>query len=123
MGGILATGAAAAAGAYLGNRMASGHEAPSHGLAGDGNGPRNFDPNTAAGAAGAGAMGTGAADDYFSSRDGGAGNAAPDYFSDDATGNASPDYFSADDNAYDDPSSGDFGGGGFDSDDDNSGSW
>ncbi|SFQ35889.1 TPM domain-containing protein [Hymenobacter arizonensis] len=123
MGGMLATGAAAAAGAYLGNRMASGHEAQGHGLTGDNSGARGFDPNTASGAAGAGAMGTGAASDFFSSRDGGAGNAAPDYFSDDLTNNESTDYFSADDNTYDDPSSGDMGGGGFDSGDDNSGSW
>ncbi|MBF9236199.1 TPM domain-containing protein [Hymenobacter sp. BT683] len=124
MGGILATGAAAAAGAYLGNRMASGHEAPGQGLAGEGT--SNFDPNTAAGAAGAGAVGTGAANDYFSTRDGGSDTPAPDYFSaDESADNASPDYFSSDDNAssYDDPSSGDVGGGGFDGTDDNSGSW
>ncbi|WP_082684873.1 TPM domain-containing protein [Hymenobacter sedentarius] len=125
MGGILATGAAAAAGAYLGNRMASGHEAPSHGLAGDGTTPQHFDPSTAAGAAGAGAMGTGAADDYFSGRDSSAATSTPDYFSDDATAdNSSNDFFSSDDNSsYDDPSSGDSGGGGFDSGNDNSGSW
>lgn len=128
MGGILATGAAAAAGAYLGNRMASGHETAGNGLTGDGTTPSHFDPHTAAGAAGAGAVGTGAADDYFASRDGGVGNAdntAPDYFSaDDSADNSSSDYFSSDDNSsYDDTSSDDTGGGGFDSDSDNSGSW
>ena len=125
MGGILATGAAAAAGAYLGNRMASGHEAPGQGLTGDGTTPQHFDPNTAAGAAGAGAVGTGAADDYFSSRDGDTANAAPDYFSDDNSADSSSnDFFSSDDNSsYDDPTSGDSGGGGFDNGNDNSGSW
>lgn len=123
MGGMLATGAAAAAGAYLGNRMASGHETGT-------GAPRSFDANTAGagtGAAGA-AAGTGAAGDYFASRDGNSGNSnsAPDYFSgNDAAGNdSSGDYFSADDNtSYDDTSSDDTGGGGFDSSDDNSGSW
>ena len=127
MGGILATGAAAAAGAYLGNRMASGHETSGNGLAGDGPGASHFDPNAAAGAAGAvgtGAAGTGAAEGYFAGRDGGADSSGPDYFSgDDPAGNSS-DYFSADDNSsYDDTSSDDTGGGGFDSNDDNSGSW
>ena len=126
MGGILATGAAAAAGAYLGNRMASGHEAPGQGLAGDGGGPRNLDPATAAGAgAGAGAGGTGAANDYFAGREDGGAAPAPDYFADDVPADTSqPDFFSSDDaSSYDDPNAGDSGGGGFDGGDDNSGSW
>ncbi|OGX83373.1 hypothetical protein BEN47_03525 [Hymenobacter lapidarius] len=126
MGGMLATGAAAAAGAYLGNRMASGHDTGSNSLGNEGN-TGNPGPGTAAGlgGAGSGAAGTGAANGYFSSRDGGdAGNTAPDYFSAEDTANNSGDYFSADDNSsYDDPNSGDSGGGGFDGDDDNSGSW
>nr|WP_280638281.1 TPM domain-containing protein [Hymenobacter sp. 5317J-9] len=126
MGGVLATGAAAAAGAYLGNRMASGHDTSGHNYTND-NDTSNFNTG-AAGAAGAGlgAAGTGAASDYFSGRDGGgADNTAPDYFSDDNTAaDNSSDYFSSDDNSsYDDSSSGDMGGGGFDSGDDNSGSW
>ncbi|MFD1467792.1 TPM domain-containing protein [Hymenobacter caeli] len=119
MGGILATGAAAAAGAYIGNRMASGHET------GD---ARNLDTNNAGlgtGAA-AGAAGTGAASDYFASRSAGSDQTTPDYFSDNdaAGGDTSGDYFSSDDNSsYDDTSSDDTGGGGFDSTDDNSASW
>ena len=138
MGGILATGAAVAAGAYLGNRLASGHETSGQNLANDGtnaNANANANSGMGAGAAGAGAAGAGtaAAGDYFSSRDGGttgADNAAPDYFSDDnkAADNSSSDYFSSDDNnsSYDDTSSNDTGGGGFDDDSsgsDNSGSW
>ena len=124
MGGMLATGAAAAAGAYLGNRMASGHETSGQSLGNDA--PHHLDPNTAAGA---GAAGTGAAGDYFSGRDGGnagADTSAPDYFSDDNTAadNSSSDYFSDDNNSsYDDTSSNDTGGGGFDDGSDNSGSW
>jgi uncharacterized membrane protein YgcG len=125
MGGMLATGAAAAAGAYLGNRMASGHETSGSHLAGDGTATgNNYGMGTGMGAGAAGAAGTGAAGDYFSSRDGGpADTPAPDYFADDTTSN-SGDFFSSDDNSsYDDPNSGDMGGGGFDSTDDNSGSW
>ncbi|MBD2770148.1 TPM domain-containing protein [Hymenobacter sp. BT664] len=124
MGSILATGAAAAAGAYLGNRLASGHETSGNSFAGDGTGSSHFDPATTAGAAGADAMGTGAAEDYFASRSD-ADNTAPDYFSnDDSADNSSTDYFSSDDNSsYDDLSGDDTGGGGFDSGDDNSGSW
>ncbi|OGX85602.1 TPM domain-containing protein [Hymenobacter glacialis] len=126
MGGMLTTGAAAAAGAYLGNRMASGHDTGSNSLGNAGN-AGNPGAGTAAGLGGAGlgAAGTGAANDYFSSRDGGdVGNTAPDYFSAQDTADNSGDYFSADDNSsYDDPNSGDSGGGGFDGDDDNSGSW
>lgn len=119
MGGILATGAAAAAGAYLGNRMASGHETET-GTA------HNFDgANSNAGAAGA--AGTGAASDYFASRNADGNNDAPDYFSgnDAATNDSSGDYFSSDNSSYDDSSSDDTGGGGFDSTDNSSdsGSW
>ncbi|MDO7851169.1 TPM domain-containing protein [Hymenobacter convexus] len=124
VGGMLATGAAAAAGAYLGNRMASGHDTSGNNYANDGN---NSTFNTGAGAAaGAAGAGTGAASDYFSGRDGGtADNAGTDYFSDANTASDnSSDYFSSDDNSsYDDTSSGDTGGGGFDSGSDNSGSW
>jgi uncharacterized protein len=122
IGGMLATGAAAAAGAYLGNRMASGHDTSGQNLS-------NYDNNSNfnTGAAGAaGAAGTGAASDYFSGRDGGTtDNASPDYFSDENTASDnSSDYFSANDNSsYDDTSSDDTGGGGFDSSNDNSGSW
>ncbi|MBO2010255.1 TPM domain-containing protein [Hymenobacter negativus] len=121
IGGMLATGAAAAAGAYIGNRMASGHDTSGQNMS-------NYDnSNFNTGAAGvAGAAGTGAAGDYFSSRDGGTTeNTSPDYFSDANTASDnSSDYFSSDDNSsYDDPSSGDTGGGGFDSSNDNSGSW
>jgi uncharacterized protein len=120
MGGILATGAAAAAGAYLGNRMASGHES-------DASAPHNFDSGTAAGVGGAGLGGAvppaTAGSDYFNSRNGDAAdNAGPDYFSDENTADSSGDYFS-DNSSYDDTSSDDTGGGGFDSTDDNSGSW
>lgn len=124
MGGMLATGAAAAAGAYLGNRMASGHDTSGNNLSNDNN---NYGTGTAAGAGLAGAAGTGAASDYFSSRDGGTTESAgPDYFSDNNTAaDNSSDYFSSDDNSssYDDTSSNDSGGGGFDSGNDNSGSW
>ena len=119
MGGILATGAAAAAGAYLGNRMASGHETET-GTA------HNLDAaNSGAGAAGA--AGTGAAGDYFASRNAGGNSDAPDYFSgnDTAANDSSGDYFSSDNSSYDDTSSDDTGGGGFDSTDNSSdsGSW
>ena len=119
MGGILATGAAAAAGAYLGNRMAEGHDSAA-------SAPHNFDAGTA-GAAGLGGAvpPANAASDYFSSRNGGdaADSAGPDYFSDNNTADTSGDYFSNDSGSYDDTSSDDTGGGGFDSTDDNSGSW
>ena len=120
IGGMLATGAAAAAGAYIGNRMASGHDTSGSSLTGDGNAYNN--------GGAAGAAGTGAASDYFASRDGGNANAspAPDYFSDANPAPAdSNDYFSSDDNSStsDDASSGDTGGGGFDGGSDNSGSW
>lgn len=125
MGGILATGAAAAAGAYLGNRLASGGHETNYGgndLTGAANPtPSTLDPTTAAaGIGGATAGGFPALD--------GVGNTdepAPDYFSDPATPDeAAPDYFAPDDtSSYDDTSSDDFGGGGFDDDDSNSGSW
>jgi uncharacterized protein len=120
MGGILATGAAAAAGAYLGNRMAGSHDS-------DAGTSHNFDSNTAAGLGGAGLGGAvppaNAGSDYFNSRGGDtADNAGPDYFSDENTADSSGDYFS-DNSSYDDTSSDDTGGGGFDSNDDNSGSW
>jgi uncharacterized protein len=115
VGGMLMTGAAAAAGAYLGNRMASGHDSPGSNLNSIDTPPHNYDAG-AAGAAGGG----------FPALDGSAGGqeTAPDYFADDnSADNSSTDYFSSDDNSsYDDTSSGDSGGGGFDGGD-NSGSW
>jgi len=117
MGGILATGAAAAAGAYLGNRLGGSHDSGS-------SAPQHFDNNSGLGA-GAAAAGTGAAGDYFAGRGGSASSnddSAPDYFSGNESGN-SGDYFSSGNSSYDDTSSGDTGGGGFDSTDDNSGSW
>lgn len=124
MGGILATGAAAAAGAYIGNRMSShgDNDSASHNF--DNNGT-NAGFGAGAGAAGAaGAAGTGAAGDYFAGRGGNdnATNDSPDYFSGNNTDNSN-DYFSSDNSSYDDTSSDDTGGGGFDSTDDNSGSW
>lgn len=124
MGGILATGAAAAAGAYIGNRMShsSDNDSGQH-LSGN----TNTDTlSLGAGAGAAGAAGTGAAGDYFADRNGGSADSdsSPDYFSgNDAAGDASGDYFSSDNSSYDDTSSDDTGGGGFDSTDDNSGSW
>lgn len=125
MGGILATGAAAAAGAYLGNRMASGGHSDQAGnsIAGsDNNAPQNLDPaNTyAAGAGGAATSGG------FPALEG-TGNVeetSPDYFSDLPADNSEPDFFSADEtSAYDDTASDDTGGGDFDDTNDNSGSW
>lgn len=114
MGGLLATGAAAAAGAYLGNRMSEGHE-------NSGSAPRNFDAGTGAGA-GATPSAT-AGSDYFASRNDAADTAGPDYFSGNDTADTSGDYFSGDNSSYDDTSSNDTGGGGFDSSDDSKGSW
>ena len=118
MGGILATGAAAAAGAYLGNRLGGSHDA--------GSAPQHFDNGSSLGAgAAAASAGTGAADDYFSSRGGNAdasNDNAPDYFSGNDTDN-SGDFFSTDNSSYDDTSSDNTGGGGFDGGSDNSGSW
>lgn len=119
IGGMLATGAAAAAGAYLGNRMAGSgdHDTTSN----------NFGTGTAAGfGGGAGTVPpANAASDYFGER-GGNGNsdAGPDYFSGSDSADSSDSFFS-DSGSYDDSSSGDTGGGGFDStdDDSNSGSW
>ena len=120
MGGILATGAAAAAGAYLGNRLSS-HES------GGGN-AQNFSNNTGGAGFGngaAGAAGTGAAGDYFASRSEDAGSSnAPDYFSgNEDNSSSSGDYFGGDNSSFDDSSSGDTGGGGFNGGSDNSGSW
>jgi uncharacterized protein len=107
IGGILATGAAAAAGAYLGNRMASGHDTDSA--------AHNYDSSGAGLGAG---LGAGAAA-------GSSADSGPDYFSDTATGSSSSaDYFADDNNtSSSDFSSDDMGGGGFDGGDDNSGSW
>ncbi|RYY15563.1 MAG: TPM domain-containing protein [Cytophagaceae bacterium] len=116
MGGLLATGAAAAAGAYLGNRLGGSHDS--------GNStPNNFDNSTAAGLGGA-TPPANAGSDYFASRNGGAEETSPDYFSGNDSADSSDSFFS-NDSAYDDTSSGDTGGGGFDSTDDsnNSGSW
>ena len=122
MGGMLATGAAAAAGAYLGNRMASGHDTSGNSMTNDGGNPGHL-----GGAAAGAAAAPGAGSDYFNSREGsGTENQAPDYFSDANTApDNSNDFFSSDDNnsTYDDTSSNDTGGGGFDSGNDNSGSW
>jgi len=119
MGGILATGAAAAAGAYIGNRMSSHGDNDSVQHLNN-----NGDTSSLGAGAGAAAAGTGAAGDYFSGRGGNdnATNDSPDYFSGNDTDNSN-DYFSADNSSYDDTSSSDTGGGGFDSNDDNSGSW
>ncbi|GAA4352830.1 hypothetical protein GCM10023185_12870 [Hymenobacter saemangeumensis] len=123
MGGVLMTGAAAAAGAYLGNRMASSghdHDSQGHNLGGADTPPSHL--GGAAGAGGAG-FGGGAGTGFPALNDEGSDyRSAPDYFSDDALNNSSNDYFS-DSGSYDDLSSGDSGGGGFDGGDDNSGSW
>jgi uncharacterized membrane protein YgcG len=124
MGGILATGAAAAAGAYIGNRMShsSDNDSGQH-LSGNTNADTS---SLGAGAGAAGAAGTGAAGDYFADRNGGSADSdsSPDYFSgNESAGDSSGDYFSSDNSSYDDTSSDDTGGGGFDSTDDNSGSW
>ncbi|MBC6610977.1 TPM domain-containing protein [Hymenobacter sp. BT507] len=118
IGGMLATGAAAAAGAYLGNRMASGQ---SH----TGNDLQLGHDNTAAAGMGAAGLGTtppasdGEVNDFFGGASA-ANDPGPDYFSDDVA--SGTDYFSSD-NSYDDSSSDDVGGGGFDDSSDNSGSW
>jgi uncharacterized membrane protein YgcG len=117
IGGMLATGAAAAAGAYLGNRMSEGHD-------NSGSAAHNFDAGTAgaAGAAAGAVPPANAASDYFGTSNSGT-DAGPDYFSDNASSDNSGDYFSGDGGSYDDTSSDDTGGGGFDSTDDNQGSW
>ncbi len=116
IGGILATGAAAAAGAYLGNRMAGGHDSDSN--------TTNFNSGTAAGFGGGATPPANAGSDYFASRNDAANDSGPDYFSGNDNSDSSGGFFS-NDSSYDDTSSGDTGGGGFDStnDDDNSGSW
>ncbi|QDA60239.1 TPM domain-containing protein [Hymenobacter jejuensis] len=122
IGGMLATGAAAAAGAYLGNRMASGHDTSGSSLAGAGLGndtPHSLDPNSAnVGGTSSGGFPALEGNDAVD-------NTPPDYFSsDDAGTDGNADYFSSDDNSsYDDLSSDDTGGGGFDDNSDNSGSW
>ncbi|QNP53227.1 TPM domain-containing protein [Hymenobacter qilianensis] len=125
MGGILATGAAAAAGAYLGNRMASGGHSDQAGnsiAGGDNTAPQNLDPaNTyAAGVGGAATSGG------FPALEG-TGNVeetSPDYFSDLPANSSEPDFFSADEtSSYDDTASDDTGGGDFDDTNNNSGSW
>ena len=126
IGGMLATGAAAAAGAYLGNRMANGGSDNTSGN--DLSNQQQASLGGAGSAAGLGgtAAGAGAAgDDYFANRDGGASNENPDYFADDSNAAANNgDYFSSNDSgSYEDTSSADTGGGGFDGDDNNSGSW
>jgi len=115
MGGILATGAAAAAGAYIGNRMSQGHEATAA--------PYTAPPaNLSSPGAGAAYSGNGSSEFPALSDTGNANESAPDYFGAD---NSAPDYFSSDDNSssYDDTSSDDTGGGGFDDSSSNSGSW
>ncbi|MCB2378561.1 TPM domain-containing protein [Hymenobacter sp. BT635] len=121
MGGMLMTGAAAAAGAYIGNRMASGHDTDApHSDQLNSNAANQSLDQGAAGAAGAATGGGFPAFDNSGTTDG----PSPDYFSDEAAANDAPDYFSSDESSsYDDPSSGDSGGGGFDDTDDNSGSW
>lgn len=116
MGGLLATGAAAAAGAYLGNRMSEGHENSA-------SAPHNFDAGTGAGTGATPPAAAGS--DYFASRNGNeaADTAGPDYFSGNDNADTSGDYFSGDNSSYDDTSSDDTGGGGFDSGDDSKGSW
>ena len=112
MGGLLATGAAAAAGAYLGQRLGSNHDS-------DSDGARNFDNSSNAGTGTV--AGAGAADSYFAGNNSDT-NSSPDYFSDNSSGSGSSDYFS-DDSSSGGDTSGDFGGGDFSSSDDNSGSW
>ncbi|UOQ53994.1 TPM domain-containing protein [Hymenobacter cellulosivorans] len=116
VGGMLMTGAAAAAGAYLGNRMASAHDAPHS----DQSNLDTSTPQLGYGTAGPSTSGGFPALDNSGTTD----NAAPDYFSGDTTTDSGPDYFSSDESSsYDDPSSGDSGGSGFDDPNDNSGSW
>ncbi|WP_052695158.1 TPM domain-containing protein [Hymenobacter sp. AT01-02] len=123
MGGMLMTGAAAAAGAYLGNRMANGHSDNNENYShlnpqSDPNQNQNLDAGTAA-AGGAAAGGF----PFLGDSGAASTDAGPDYFSEDVN-DSSPDYFSSDDNgSYDDTSSDDTGGGGFDDDNSNSGSW
>ncbi|UYZ58242.1 TPM domain-containing protein [Hymenobacter latericus] len=122
MGGALLTGAAAAAGAYLGNRIASAHDHPDHPAAND-LGTGGTPPLPTAPAAGA-AGGFAALDGAGGPNDLGPDAPAPDYFSNEALQDNSADYFANDDaSTYDDLSSDDTGGGGFDDTNDNSGSW
>ena len=118
LSGILATGAAAAAGAYLGNRLAGNQAAsaaPYPAASANLTPPPANPPYSGSGSDFPALAGAEAADepapDYF-----GPDNSAPDYFT------PSDDTFS-NDASYDDPSSDDTGGGGFDDASDNSGSW
>ena len=115
MGGLLATGAAAAAGAYLGERLGSSHDS-------NAGSARGFDSNSNSNA---GTTNPNAADNYFSGNSAGSNTSGPDYFSDDnSSSSSSGDYFSDDNSSSgSDDTSGDFGGGDFSSSDDNSGSW
>ncbi|RAK62674.1 TPM domain-containing protein [Hymenobacter edaphi] len=117
LGGALLTGAAAAAGAYIGNRMATGSEAGHHDSLGA-DVPATPPLPTGSGAASGGFPLL----DHSGSDQAGPGDNAPDYFADDAA-DSSPDYFSPGSGSYDDSSSGDTGGGGFDDTNDNNGSW
>lgn len=117
MGNVLMTGAAAAAGAYLGNRMANGSDNDSTTRLNSDAPLRSPDADVAATDSSAGGF-------PFLGNSGSAPEEAPDYFSSDSSSD-SPDYFSSDNDSssYDDTSSGDTGGGGFDDDNSNSGSW
>ncbi|RSK31201.1 TPM domain-containing protein [Hymenobacter metallilatus] len=115
MGGILMTGAAAAAGAYLGNRMADRNDDAAPHLSPDA-------PARPLDAPATDSTGSGSAFPFLGNSAPEA-DPAPDYFAPDSPGNE-PDYFSSDDaSSYDDSSSDDTGGGGFDDTSDNSGSW
>lgn len=121
MGGILATGAAAAAGAYLGNRLGGSHEENTGGSHNFSN-ENNANAGNSAGSGAAAGAGGAAGGDYFASRGNQEAdtNSAPDYFADNNSSAGSGDYFSGNDNSYDNSS----GGGGFDdTNTDNSGSW
>ena len=123
LGGILATGAAAAAGAYLGNRMAGDHQsAPAYPTV-----PNNLTPPASDPPYSGNGNDNGSSEFPALAGAEAANESVPDYFGPD---NSAPDYFSApDDSSYsndasfDDTSSDDTGGGGFDDTNDNSGSW
>ncbi|WP_170172761.1 TPM domain-containing protein [Hymenobacter rigui] len=115
MGNVLLTGAAAAAGAYLGNRMADRNDDSTTHLSPDAPArPLDTPANDTADGSGAFPFLGGSTSETDN---------APDYFAPDNSG-SEPDYFSSSDtSSYDDSSSGDTGGGGFDDTSDNSGSW
>ncbi|WP_426489913.1 TPM domain-containing protein [Hymenobacter sp. 102] len=115
MGNVLLTGAAAAAGAYVGNRMANRNDDDASPLSPSSPASPLDVPSTDNNAASSGG---------FPFLDGGETQAdnAPDYFAPDNSG-SEPDYFSSDTSSYDDTSSGDTGGGGFDDTSNNNGSW